>query len=298
MGHVLAWVIHRDLNMALRLAGELRWWWWLRGGLPGQYPLLRELAECAAPSSDGWCTAQFWLALRARDTIFWTSCVCRQDRMCGPRTRWPGWSGLQLAVMPGLLVAVTASPRRAVPGWPRWPGLPGACLAGQSGPGPVVRQPVGNYDAVAVGLGTPSGPGTGRTEEKRSPSASGTPGRDRTWTLARVQGAAGVLHGPGRARHVVAEADRRAASARSRNTAAVAATRAAPTAIRVICQPAMPPTITGTAAGGGSPPPGGITLTAQAAGMMAAEASRTQVRAARAAAARRSRPARAGGAGG
>jgi hypothetical protein len=49
-----------------------------------------------------------------------------------------GLGGLQLAVMAGLLVAVAASPRRAVPGWPRWPGLPGACLAGQSGPRPVV----------------------------------------------------------------------------------------------------------------------------------------------------------------
>lgn len=36
---------------------------------------------------------------------------------------------------------------------------------------------------------------------------------------------------------VVAEAARRAARARSGQTAAVAATRAAPTAIRVICQP-------------------------------------------------------------
>jgi len=30
---------------------------------------------------------------------------------------------MQLAVMSGPLAAVTASPRRAVPGWPRWPGL-------------------------------------------------------------------------------------------------------------------------------------------------------------------------------
>ena len=45
-----------------------------------------------------------------------------------------GGPGLQLAVMSGPLAAVTASPRRAVPGWPRWPGLPGVCPAGQ-GPG-------------------------------------------------------------------------------------------------------------------------------------------------------------------
>ena len=68
----------------------------------------------------------------------------------------------------------------------------------------------------------------------------------------------------------------------------MAATRAAPRAIKVICQPAMAPEITGTVAAG-SPPPGGITFTAQAAGTMAAEASSAQVRAARAAASRRGR---------
>ena len=40
-----------------------------------------------------------------------------------------------------------------------------------------------------------------------------------------------------------AEADRRLARERSRNTAAVAATKAAATAIRVICQPGMPPPV-------------------------------------------------------
>src|SRR5690348_17808475 len=41
----------------------------------------------------------------------------------------------------------------------------------------------------------------------------------------------------------VAEAARRPARARSRNTAAAAVSRAAATAIRVICHPAMPPTV-------------------------------------------------------
>jgi len=43
---------------------------------------------------------------------------------------------------------------------------------------------------------------------------------------------------------VVAAAARRVARARSRTTAAVAASRAAPMAIRAICQPAMPPLLT------------------------------------------------------
>ena len=42
----------------------------------------------------------------------------------------------------------------------------------------------------------------------------------------------------------VAEADRRAVRARSSSTATVAAARAAASAIRVICQPAMPATMT------------------------------------------------------
>ena len=52
--------------MALRLAAALGWWWFLRGRLPGQYPLLREAAGRAEPGSDGWCTAQFFLGWAAR----------------------------------------------------------------------------------------------------------------------------------------------------------------------------------------------------------------------------------------
>src|SRR6202035_5129669 len=90
---------------------------------------------------------------------------------------------------------------------------------------------------------------------------------------------------PARDHVVIAEADRRAASVRSTNTAAVAATRAAPSAIKVICQPAMPPAGAGTGAAG-TPPPAGATLIAQAAGAMVVDASRAKVKAASAAARR------------
>ena len=81
--------------------------------------------------------------------------------------------------------------------------------------------------------------------------------------------------GYGRAHQaVVAVAPRRLASLRSRNTAAVAATRAAATAIRVICQPGMPPVvITGTAGAGTGPygpSPGTGMIEAEAAGTAAA----------------------------
>jgi len=65
MRQVLAWAMGHDMAMALRLAGALRWWWFLRGRLAGEYPLLREAAGRAEPGSDGWCAAQFCLGWTA-----------------------------------------------------------------------------------------------------------------------------------------------------------------------------------------------------------------------------------------
>ena len=62
---VLAWAMTHDPGVAVRLADALGWWWWLRGRLTGQYPLLRELAGRAEPGSEGWCAAQWWLGLAA-----------------------------------------------------------------------------------------------------------------------------------------------------------------------------------------------------------------------------------------
>jgi len=66
MRQVLAWAMGHDLAVALRLVAALGWWWFLRGRLPGQYPLLREAAGRAGPGSDGWCTAQFFAGWAAR----------------------------------------------------------------------------------------------------------------------------------------------------------------------------------------------------------------------------------------
>jgi predicted ATPase/DNA-binding CsgD family transcriptional regulator len=59
MRQVLAWAMGHDREAALRLADPLGRWWYLRGRLPGAYPLLAELARYAEPDSDLWCTAQF-----------------------------------------------------------------------------------------------------------------------------------------------------------------------------------------------------------------------------------------------
>ena len=62
LGHVLAWAVEHDLDTAARLVTALSPWWLLRGRLPGQEPLLRELAGRAEPGHDAWCTAQHSLA--------------------------------------------------------------------------------------------------------------------------------------------------------------------------------------------------------------------------------------------
>ena len=61
MRHVLARAVGHDLDTALRLAAALAWWWELRGRLPGQRPLLCELAARAGPGSDRWRALQSWL---------------------------------------------------------------------------------------------------------------------------------------------------------------------------------------------------------------------------------------------
>ena len=65
MRQVLAWARDHDVAAALRLAAPLGWWWFLRGRLQGQYPLLCQLAGRAEPGSDGWCAAQRWLGWTA-----------------------------------------------------------------------------------------------------------------------------------------------------------------------------------------------------------------------------------------
>jgi DNA-binding CsgD family transcriptional regulator/tetratricopeptide (TPR) repeat protein len=65
MWQVLAWARGHDPQVAMRLAIALRWWWFLRGRLAGQRPLLAELTVYAEPGSDQWCAAQFLLAWAA-----------------------------------------------------------------------------------------------------------------------------------------------------------------------------------------------------------------------------------------
>ena len=65
MRQVLAWAMGHDPEVALRLAIALGWWWFLRGRLTGQRPLLAEVTGYAEPGSDQWCAMQFSLAWAA-----------------------------------------------------------------------------------------------------------------------------------------------------------------------------------------------------------------------------------------
>jgi predicted ATPase/DNA-binding CsgD family transcriptional regulator/DNA-binding XRE family transcriptional regulator len=60
MQQALAWAMAQDPETALRLAGALGWWWFLRLRLADLYPLLAELVGRAELGSERWWTAQFW----------------------------------------------------------------------------------------------------------------------------------------------------------------------------------------------------------------------------------------------
>ena len=65
MRQVLAWAVEHDPAAAARLADALGWWWLLRGRLPGQYGVLREVAGRAETGSDAWCAVQLRIILAA-----------------------------------------------------------------------------------------------------------------------------------------------------------------------------------------------------------------------------------------
>jgi predicted ATPase/DNA-binding CsgD family transcriptional regulator len=66
MREVLGWAMEHDTSVALQLANALALWWFLRGRLAGEYPLLCHAAGRAEAGSDGWCIAQYWLGRAAQ----------------------------------------------------------------------------------------------------------------------------------------------------------------------------------------------------------------------------------------
>jgi predicted ATPase/DNA-binding CsgD family transcriptional regulator len=57
----LAWALENDPDAALRLGVSLAKWWIFRGRLETGRAMLLAAADHAAPGSEDWCVAQFWL---------------------------------------------------------------------------------------------------------------------------------------------------------------------------------------------------------------------------------------------
>ena len=91
----LAWALQHDPDAALRLAIALAPWWHMRGRLVAGYPLLRAAAGHAAPGSDVWCAAHYWLgqaaAAPAISPLRWVTSPRSVTpwRTGSPRPCWP-----------------------------------------------------------------------------------------------------------------------------------------------------------------------------------------------------------------
>jgi predicted ATPase/DNA-binding CsgD family transcriptional regulator len=76
------WALEHDPPTGTRLTLALAPWWFLRGRLAGEGPLLERAAGHAATGSDAWCTAQFWLGYTA---LLSADLVSALDRFTGLR---------------------------------------------------------------------------------------------------------------------------------------------------------------------------------------------------------------------
>jgi predicted ATPase/DNA-binding CsgD family transcriptional regulator len=65
MRQATRWALENDPPTGTRLTLALAPWWFLRGRLAAEGPLLEQAADHAAAGSDEWCTAQLWLGYTA-----------------------------------------------------------------------------------------------------------------------------------------------------------------------------------------------------------------------------------------
>lgn len=75
----LTWTLRHQPAVALRIAAALAKWWLFRGRATAGRELLRAVVAQAAPGSDAWCTAQFWLgdiADSASDALSHETAAC------------------------------------------------------------------------------------------------------------------------------------------------------------------------------------------------------------------------------
>ena len=64
----LTWALQHNPASALRMATALAPWWHMRGRMVAGYAQLRAAAAHAAPGSDAWCAAHYWLGHAAHST--------------------------------------------------------------------------------------------------------------------------------------------------------------------------------------------------------------------------------------
>ena len=196
MRQVLAWAMDHDPATAVRLAAALGWWWLLRGRLPGQYGLLREVAGRAETGSDG-------LVRRAAVDHHGRGVLLRRGRGAGclhraagrgrrpgavpgaGSTAWPGgrwhWCNLGRA-------AEAADEARRSLAVAREIGYPAGEI---TGPGPAQLRRLGERRPGRRGAAGPAG----RADHRRRPRLSSPGGASYVLTGTLIDG-----RGPGRRR--------------------------------------------------------------------------------------------------
>jgi len=100
MRQVLSWPTGQDSEITMRLAIALAPWWFLRGRLVGEGPVLHKAAARAARGTSAWCAAQYWLgtaALYSADLAgalgFFTAIVDAVERQAPSRALADGLAG-------------------------------------------------------------------------------------------------------------------------------------------------------------------------------------------------------------
>ena len=106
MGHVLAWAVEHDLDMAARLATALVWWWLLRGRRPARGRCCASWPGAPSPAATGG-PAQLWLGWIVFDAADLLGALSEcGDHRCD---RGPG-AILDAGGLPGLAVVHLVQP--------------------------------------------------------------------------------------------------------------------------------------------------------------------------------------------
>ena len=129
MRQALGWAVEHDTALALRLAGALGWWWFVRGRLAGEYRLVCRAAGRAEAGSGGWRAAQIWLGWAARSSADLATALGHftavRDAVSGrPPSRALASALARRSSVLRLMGRTARRPARPAARWP-WPGRSG-----------------------------------------------------------------------------------------------------------------------------------------------------------------------------